>query len=70
MAAKQKLAHEVVSEDPDDGRPDLIDGFVARNREALNASFRDALLETGQRGQTGQTVEGIIAAGLRRHTLS
>ena len=70
MAVEQKLPHEGVPEDPDDGRPELIDEFVARNREELNTSFRDARLEIELVGQTSQTVEGIIASGLKRHNVS
>lgn len=67
MAAKQKSANDILSEDPDDGRLDLINAFISRNRDALNTSLRDARLELEQGGQTGQTVEGIIAAGLKRY---
>jgi hypothetical protein len=44
-----------------------LDGFVGRNRDALNASIRRSREELGQGVHSGRTVGAIIADGRKRH---
>lgn len=67
MTAKRNPSKDTVTDDPDGGHGDAIDAFISRNRDELNTAIHQARLEFEQNGQTGQTVESIIAAGLKRY---
>jgi hypothetical protein len=46
-----------------------VDAFIARNREALNASIRRSRTEVGKGIQSSRTIEEIIADGRKRHSI-
>ena len=46
-----------------------VDAFIARNREALNASIRRSRAEVGKGIQSSRTIDEIIADGRKRHSI-
>jgi len=44
-----------------------LDGFIARNRDALNASIRRARAEAPDNRQDSRSISDIIADGRKRH---
>ena len=52
----------------DERHKDDVDAFIARNREALNASIRRSRAEVGKALQASRTIDEIIAVGRRRHS--
>ena len=54
----------------DERHKDDVDAFIARNREALNASIRCSRAEVGKGVQSSRTIDEIIADGRKRHGAS
>jgi hypothetical protein len=50
----------------DENHRDQVDGFIARNREALNASIRQSRGELEHGDTSGRGIDQIIADGRRR----
>lgn len=44
-----------------------VDGFIGRNREALNASLRRSRAEVAKGEVSARTIDDVIADGRKRH---
>jgi len=51
----------------DERHQDQVDGFIARNRDALNKSIRQSRKELGKGVHSSRTVDQIVAEGRSRH---
>ena len=63
---KTKVGSQIAVED-DERHCDLVDDFVARNRDALNASIRKGRKELAAGKVSTKSIDEIIAEGRRRN---
>jgi len=52
----------------DERHRDLVDDFIARNRDALNDSIRRSRRELARGERSTKTIDDIVAEGRKRHT--
>jgi dsDNA-binding SOS-regulon protein len=46
-----------------------VDAFIARNRDALNASIKRSRIEVGKVVRSNRTIDEIVAHGRKRHSI-
>jgi hypothetical protein len=56
-----------ISIEDDERHGDQIDAFIARNRDALNESIREARRQVAAGEVSKKSIDDIIAEGRRRH---
>jgi hypothetical protein len=77
MKPKTKIAKHTPAQvgaslpiEDDERHRDQVDGYVARNRDALNESIRRARQEFAEGKISTKSFDDIIAEGRKRHTRS
>ena len=71
MSAKPKLgaaALPLLSVEDDERHRDVVDAFITRNRDALNASIRLSRTELAKGDVSLRSIDAIIAEGRDRHS--
>ncbi len=57
-----------LSVEDDERHSDQVDSFIARNRDALNASIRKGRKELAEGKTSSKSIDDIVAEGRRRHS--
>ena len=65
--ASRKTAGHALPIEADERHQEEVDGFVSRNRDALNESIRRSRKEVGEGVYSKRTIDELIADGRRRN---